>query len=164
MGLYVFKIDVLLDLLRSHYPTSNDFESEIISMAAEEFNVQILNSIISHGCFLRHCHVEHSIVGVRSRLEYGVEMKDTIMMGSDYYQTEAEIASILGEGIVPMGVGSKTKISNCIIDKNAKISKNVIIANQDKVEEAERPSEGFYIRSDITVVLKNFTIPDRTII
>ncbi|KAF6171226.1 hypothetical protein GIB67_001941 [Kingdonia uniflora] len=220
MGLYVFKTDVLLDLLRSHYPTSNDFGSEIIPMAAEEFNVQaylfndywedigtiksffdanlaltdqppkfhffdpqkpiftsprflpptkieksqILNSIISHGCFLRDCHVEHSIVGVRSRLEYGVEMKDTMMMGSDYYQTEAEIASILGEGKVPMGVGSKTKISNCIIDKNAKIGKNVIIANQDKVEEAERPSEGFYIRSGITVVLKNSTIPDGTII
>ncbi|KAF6159723.1 hypothetical protein GIB67_029981 [Kingdonia uniflora] len=89
---------------------------------------------------------------------------DTIMMGSDYYQTEAEIASILGEGKVPMGVGSKTKISNCIIAKNAKIGKNVIIANRDKVEEAERPSEGFYIRSGITVVLKNSTIPDGTII
>ncbi|KAF6141496.1 hypothetical protein GIB67_000877 [Kingdonia uniflora] len=193
MGLYVFKIDVLQDLLRSHYPTSNDFRSEIIPMAAEEFNVQhpkfhffdpqkpiftsprflsqtkieksqILNSIISHGCFLRDCHVEHFIVGVRSRLEYGVEINDTMMMGSDYYQTEAEIASIPGERIVPMGVGTKTKISNCIIDKNAKIGKNVIIVNQDKVEEAERPSEGFYIRSDITVVLKNSTILDGTII
>lgn len=32
------------------------------------------------------------------------------------------------------------------------------------VEEAERPDEGFYIRSGITVVLKNATIKDGTII
>ena len=32
------------------------------------------------------------------------------------------------------------------------------------VEEAERPSEGFYIRSGITVVLKNGTIADESII
>lgn len=37
--------------------------------------LQIKNAIISHGCFLRECSVEHSIVGVRSRLEHGVELK-----------------------------------------------------------------------------------------
>lgn len=40
---------------------------------------QILNSIISHGCFLRECSVEHCIVGVRSRLEYGAELKVTCL-------------------------------------------------------------------------------------
>lgn len=37
-----------------------------------------MDSIISHGCFLRECSVEHSIVGIRSRLDYGVEMKVTL--------------------------------------------------------------------------------------
>lgn len=37
--------------------------------------LQIIDAIISHGCFLRECSVQHSIVGVRSRLEYGVELK-----------------------------------------------------------------------------------------
>ncbi|KAJ0112405.1 hypothetical protein Patl1_00745 [Pistacia atlantica] len=108
---------------------------------------QVKDSIVSHGCFLRECSVEHSIVGIRSRLEYGVELKDTMMMGADYYQTEVEIAALLAQGKVPVGIGRDTKITNCIIDKNARIGKNVIIANKDKVEEAERPSEGFYIRS-----------------
>ncbi|GKC79738.1 ubiquitin carboxyl-terminal hydrolase 14 isoform X2, partial [Tanacetum coccineum] len=36
---------------------------------------------------------------------------------------------------------------NCIIDKNAKIGKNVVIANKNNVEEADRSDEGFYIRS-----------------
>lgn len=38
---------------------------------------------------------------------------------------------------------------------------NVLLQN---VEEADRPSEGFYIRSGITVVLKNSIIKDGTII
>ena len=101
--------------------------------------------------------MQHSIVGIRSRVESGVELQDTMMMGADFYQTEAEIASLLAEGKVPIGVGENTKIRylipnkaessvvaihcltsvvlckcrNCIIDKNAKIGKNVVIANAD---------------------------------
>lgn len=220
MGVYVFKTDVLLQLLTRKYPSCNDFGSEIIPSAVADYNVQaylfddywedigtiksffdanlaltdqtpkfdfndpktpfftsprflpptkvdkckIVDSIISHGCFVRECSVEHSIVGVRSRLEYGVELKDTMMMGADYYQTESEIASSLAQGKVPIGVGQNTKIRNCIIDKNVKIGRNVIIANKDGVEEAERPEEGFYIRSGITVILKNATIKDETTI
>jgi ADP-glucose pyrophosphorylase len=37
--------------------------------------VQVLNSIVSHGCFLTECSVEHSVIGIRSRLELGVQLK-----------------------------------------------------------------------------------------
>lgn len=33
-----------------------------------------------------------------------------MMMGADYYQTESEIASLLAEGKVSIGVGRNTKI------------------------------------------------------
>jgi ADP-glucose pyrophosphorylase len=36
---------------------------------------QVRDSIISHGCFLRSCSVEHSIVGIRSRIEDGSTLK-----------------------------------------------------------------------------------------
>ncbi|CAL0305839.1 unnamed protein product [Lupinus luteus] len=220
MGVYVFRTETLLNLLRSNCSLCNDFGSEIIPSAVSDHNVQaylfndywedigtiksffdsnlalteqppkfefydpktpfftsprflpptkvekckIVDAIISHGCFLRECSVQHSIVGVRSRLESGVEFKDTMMMGADYYQTESEIASLLAEGKVPIGVGENTKIRNCIIDKNAKIGRNVVISNTDDVQEADRPNEGFYIRSGITITLKNATIKDGTVI
>lgn len=220
MGVYVFKTDVLLKLLKSAYPSCNDFGSEIIPSAVKDHSVQaylfsdywedigtvksffdanlalteqppkfdfndpktpfytsarflpptkvdkcrIVDAIISHGCFLRECTIQHSIVGVRSRLDYGVEFKDTMMMGADYYQTESEIASLLAEGKVPIGVGANTKIQNCIIDKNAKIGKDVVILNKEGVEEADRSEEGFYIRSGITVIMKNATIKDGTVV
>lgn len=37
-------------------------------------------------------------------------LQDTMMMGADYYQTEAERAASLAEGKVPIGVGQDTKI------------------------------------------------------
>jgi glucose-1-phosphate adenylyltransferase len=54
-----------------------------------------------------------------------------MMMGADYYETEDEIAQMLKEGKIPLGVGANSRISNCIIDKNARIGKNVVIANTD---------------------------------
>lgn len=39
------------------------------------FILQVVDAIISHGCFLQECLVQRSIVGERSRLNYGVELK-----------------------------------------------------------------------------------------
>jgi len=86
------------------------------------------------------------------------------MMGADLYETEDEISRLLSEGKVPIGVGENTKISNCIIDMNARVGRNVSITNSEGVQEADRPEEGYYIRSGIVVILKNSTIKDGTVI
>lgn len=41
MGVYVFRTDVLLKLLKDKYPSSNDFGSEIIPAAVRDYNVQV---------------------------------------------------------------------------------------------------------------------------
>jgi glucose-1-phosphate adenylyltransferase len=38
-------------------------------------SLQITDSIISHGCFLDNCRIEHSVVGVRSRIGSNVHLK-----------------------------------------------------------------------------------------
>ncbi|XP_037444100.1 glucose-1-phosphate adenylyltransferase large subunit isoform X2 [Triticum dicoccoides] len=125
---------------------------------------KITDSIISHGCFLDKCRVEHSVVGIRSRIGSNVHLKDTVMLGADFYETDMERGDQLAEGKVPIGIGENTSIQNCIIDKNARIGKNVTIANAEGVQEADRASEGFHIRSGITVVLKNSVIADGLVI
>lgn len=40
----------------------------------------------------------------------GFAIQDTMMMGADYYQTDSEIATLLEEGKVPIGVGENTRI------------------------------------------------------
>lgn len=37
-------------------------------------------------------------------------MQDTVMLGADFYETDAEAASLLVEGTVPIGIGENTKI------------------------------------------------------
>jgi len=86
------------------------------------------------------------------------------MLGADYYETDPEREELLAEGKVPIGIGENTTIQKCIIDKNARIGKNVTITNAEGVEEADRTSEGFCIRSGITIVLKNSIIADGLVI
>ncbi|KAJ4865738.1 hypothetical protein Rs2_52746 [Raphanus sativus] len=61
----------------------------------------MIDSIISHGCFLRlqKCSVQRSILGDWSRLDYGVELQDMLMLGTYYYQAESRIASLLAEDV-----------------------------------------------------------------
>lgn len=220
MGIYVFKKDVLIDLLKNS-PDSTDFGKEIIPSSAKDYNVQaylfndywedigtieafyeanlaltrqpqppfsfydekspiytrsrylpptkqldchVTESMIAEGCIIKNCQINCSVLGVRSRVESGCTLDNALVMGADYYQPFAERASSQGGGSVPIGIGENTKISRAIIDKNARIGRNVKIVNKDNVEESNQEEHGFYIRSGIVVVLKNAEIPDNTII
>ncbi|MBS0017118.1 MAG: glucose-1-phosphate adenylyltransferase [Arthrospira sp. SH-MAG29] len=125
---------------------------------------QITESIIAEGCILKECRIDHSVLGLRSRVESGSVVEDTMLMGSDFYQPFAERQYGLEKGSIPIGIGKNTTIRRAIVDKNARIGRNVQIINKDHVQEAEREEDGFYIRSGITVILKNAVIPDGTII
>jgi glucose-1-phosphate adenylyltransferase len=220
MGIYVFKKDVLIKLLKEASERT-DFGKEIIPDAASDYNVQaylfndywedigtieafynanltltqqprppfsfydeqapiytrarylppsklldchVTQSIIGEGCILKNCRIENSVLGVRSRIESGCIIQDSMIMGADMYQPFAERQSDCDHRSVPLGIGSNTIIRRAIIDKNTHIGCDVQIVNKDNVQEAERESQGFYIRSGIVVVLKNAVIPDGTII
>ncbi|KAF3890303.1 MULTISPECIES: glucose-1-phosphate adenylyltransferase [Nostocales] len=220
MGIYVFKRDVLIKLLKEASERT-DFGKEIIPAAASNHNIQaylfegywedigtieafyeanlaltqqpmppfsfydehapiytrarylpptkmldcqVVESMLSEGCILKNCRIEHSVLGVRSRVEAGCVIQDTLIMGADYYQPFAERQSDCDRNPVPLGIGTNTTIRRAIIDKNARIGCDVHIVNKDNVQEAEKESQGFYIRSGIIVVLKNAVIPDGTVI
>ncbi len=220
MGIYVFKKQVLLDLLRK-YSEQTDFGKEIIPAAAKNHNVQaylfkgywedigtiesfyeanlaltqqpqppfsfydesapiytrsrylpptkfldcqVTESMIGEGCIIKECRINHSVIGVRTRIEAGCTIEDTLIMGADFYEPFAERQSGLRDGGVPVGIGAGTTIRKAIVDKNARIGRHVQIINKDRVEESQREDEGFYIRSGIVVILKNATIKDNTII
>lgn len=126
-------------------------------------NVVIKNSIIGDGSNIKsRSRVEHSIVGLRSLIGENVVIEDTLMLGSDYYETMEECAWV--PGCLPMGVGNGSHIRKALIDKNARIGENVKILNKEGVVEASRESEGFMIRDGIVVVIKDSVIPSGTVI
>lgn len=220
MGIYVFKKQVLLDLLRQG-KGKTDFGKEIIPDAAKEYNVQaylyndywadigtigafydanlaltkqpvppfsfyddqapiytrarylpptkILNSeitesMVSEGCIIKNCRIHHSVLGIRSRVSENCTVEDTMIMGSDYYQSFEKRMESLKNGKPPIGIGEGSTVRRAIIDKNAHIGKNVMIVNKERIEESNREELGYYIRSGIVVVLKNAIIPDGTVI
>jgi glucose-1-phosphate adenylyltransferase len=125
----------------------------------------ITESIIGEGCMLKKCRIHHSVLGVRSRIEEGCTIEDTLIMGSDFYQSQAETSRDYSNGdYVPVGIGKNTVIRRAIIDKNAHIGCDVQIINKDRVEDADRENMGFIIRNGIVVVVKNAVLPDGMII
>lgn len=161
-----------LALTRQPYPPFSFYDEQAPIYTRHRFlppskylDCHITESIIGEGCILKNCRINHSVLGVRSRVEADCVIEDSMLMGADYYQKAAEQQAIdRGGEVPPLGIGAETTIRRAIIDKNARIGCNVQIINKDRVQEAERESQGFYIRSGIVVVFKNAVIPDGTII
>jgi glucose-1-phosphate adenylyltransferase len=123
---------------------------------------KVIESMVGEGCILKECTVKRSVIGIRSRIETGCVIDNALLMGADFYESPAERLKNLERGKVPLGVGANTTIRKAIVDKNARIGRNVRIVNQDHIVEASREDLGFVIQNGIVVVIKNATIPDGT--
>ncbi len=126
-------------------------------------NSDIVESMIAEGSIINKAKISHSVLGVRSFIEEGVEIHDSLIMGRDYYQTLDERLEDDEAGIVPTGIGKNTIIRKAIVDKNARIGRNVKILNKNGViDDESHEDEGWYIRDGIVIILKNAVIPDGT--
>ena len=127
-------------------------------------DAQITQSIVGEGTILKNCSINHCVLGVRSRVEDNVVLQDSLLMGSDFFESASEREELRSNGGIPLGVGEGSTVKRAILDKNARIGRNVTIVNKDNVEEADRPEHGFYIRNGIVVVVKNASIADGMVI
>src|SRR6266498_3976535 len=113
---------------------------------------RVERSVIADGCIINDALIEHSLIGVRSRIEAGATLRDTLVMGHDFYETPERAH----QGAPPMGVGPGTVIERTIVDKNARIGAGVRITPEGKPSEVD--GRNFYVRDGIVI------IPDGTII
>lgn len=120
------------------------------------------SALISEGCFLQGAEIERAVIGIRSRIGKGVHVRNSLVLGADRYETLEEIERAAGRGRPPLGIGENSVIENAIVDKNARIGRNVKVLNEAGVTEAE--GEGWQIREGIAIITKNAVIPDDTVI
>ncbi|MCP9824560.1 glucose-1-phosphate adenylyltransferase [Synechococcus sp. EJ6-Ellesmere] len=125
---------------------------------------RVRRSVLSEGCLLDRCVIEHCVLGLRLRVEEGAVLEDTLVMGADSYESEAERALVRSRGGVPLGIGAGSVVKRAILDKNVRMGTNVQVINKDRVQEADRSELGFTIRSGIVVIEKNTTVVDGTVI
>jgi glucose-1-phosphate adenylyltransferase len=123
---------------------------------------QIDHAVISDGCIINRAVINRSIVGLRTFVGSGTELNRTIVLGSDYYESEESVIKHESEGKPRVGIGENCKIENAIIDKNARIGNNVKISPAGKTENLDH--ENYFIRDGIVVIPKDAVIPHGTVI
>ncbi|MBV9928005.1 MAG: glucose-1-phosphate adenylyltransferase [Acidobacteria bacterium] len=127
-------------------------------------NCHINSSIISEGCIISRAVITRSLIGVRTRIDFGANIEDTYVMGADYYQSIEEMERDAREGKPRIGIGEGSVIRNAIVDKNARIGAGVRLVNERRVAEAEDPEAGWFIRDGIIIVPKNGIVRDGTVV
>ncbi len=120
------------------------------------------NSLVCEGCILNGVEVRNSVIGLRSRIDAGTVIEDSIVMGSDFFETISAIKGDLEAGKPHVGIGANAVIKRAILDKNVRIGRDVNLINKEKIDRFDAPDGSFYIRDGLIIVPKNATVADGT--
>ncbi len=120
---------------------------------------RISGSIISEGAIVVSSRIEHSIIGLRFKVDSGSKIKDTIAMGCDYYDPPEKGDS---NGKISLGVGKNCVIQKAILDKDVRIGDNVKIINRKGKKHFD--GGNYFIRDGIVIIPKKAVIPSNTVI
>lgn len=160
--------DANLDLA-SPLPKFNFFDAEAPIYTRSRYlppskvhDSDINNSMVSEGCILNGVTARNSIIGLRSRIDRGTRIEDSILMGADFFESIEEIRSNINRSVPHLGIGENSLIRRAIIDKNVRIGKNVRLVNKRSVETEDGADGSYYIREGIIIVPKNAVIKDDT--
>jgi glucose-1-phosphate adenylyltransferase len=126
--------------------------------------VTVNNSLISDGCVIgRGSVIENSVIGVRAQIAENATIRNTYIMGADFYEQPRHIADNARANRPHIGVGANSVVENAIIDKNARIGRNVRIVNEAGVENSEEAPH-YVIRDKIVVIPKYTILQDKQVI
>ena len=123
---------------------------------------KITQSIISDGCIIDNAEIHNSVIGIRSVVGKSTLIRNSIIMGADYYETEANIRKDRLKKIPDVGIGNNSRIVGAIVDKNVHIGDHVNIENTKKVEQFD--AGNYMIRDYIVIIPKDSIIPSHTVI
>ena len=117
----------------------------------------VRSSIVVDGCYLDRCHIDETVVGLRSHIRSGARVTRSVLLGADFYE-DAEPPP----GVPKLGVCQDVTLDRVIVDKNARIGAGARLVNERGIEHAD--GDGFYIRGGIIVVPKGGVIAPGTVV
>ena len=118
---------------------------------------QVNRAIIADGCIITSANIERAVIGIRSVIENGSTIRNSVLMGADFYQEEDPQSA---PDRPPLGIGRHCVIEGAIIDKNARIGDGVVITPDGKP--ADMDGDNYYVRDGVIVVPKGAVIPAGT--
>jgi glucose-1-phosphate adenylyltransferase len=110
---------------------------------------------LCEGCRIQKAQITHSTIGLRSQIGSGTKIKDSIIMGADYYDNPA-----IKSTDVPIGIGPNCVIEGAILDKNVRIGEGVIIKPFPRGTEMDAGT--WVVQDGIVVIPKDTTILPNT--
>ena len=122
----------------------------------------VRSSILAEGSIIDDSELDRTIVGIRSIISAGSRIYQSILMGADYYESDASRVENEKSGVPKVGIGRNCLIQNAIIDKNARIGDNSVLVNRDGIDNYD--GEDYYIRDGIVIVPKDAMIPPETVV
>lgn len=113
--------------------------------------------IICEGCIIEAQEITHSIIGVRSVIAKGCIIRDSILMGNEFYEKPE-----MNGRSEKMSIGEKCVINKAIIDENVTMGKGVKLINQAGHTHYDSPegSPPICVRDGIIIVPRGTTLPD----
>jgi glucose-1-phosphate adenylyltransferase len=119
----------------------------------------VSGSLIADGCIIEPgAVIENSVIGLRCRIGRDVTIRDSVIMGNDYYETPEGIADDTFADLPPIGIGAGSVIQGAIVDKNCRIGTGCQIINSERVDDGQA-GEHCEIRDGILVVAKEAILP-----
>jgi glucose-1-phosphate adenylyltransferase len=115
------------------------------------------NCLLTEGCILSGREVTRSLIGIRGVIGEGTIMRNTVMMGADFYAGEGEDTG----GDIPPGIGRDCHVEDAIIDKNVRIGDRVVISPNGK---ENGHYEMYSISDGVIVIPKGTVIPSDTVL
>ncbi|HUU28362.1 MAG TPA: glucose-1-phosphate adenylyltransferase [archaeon] len=125
---------------------------------------RIERAILCEGSIINNAQITRSIIGIRKVIRPGSIIRDSLVLGADFYEEPGEIPEGFRktESDIPIGIGHNVYIEGAIIDKNTRIGDGVVI--RPKHGEPDRDGDGYYVRSGIVIVPRGGVIePGRVI-
>ena len=111
------------------------------------------NVLIAEGCRINNATIEHSVIGLRSIIKSGSYIKDSVLMGADYYDSS---------GTIPIQIGENCHIEGAIVDKNVRMAQDVTIKPFPRGTEIE--TDAYTVKDGIVVIPKKTILPSGTYI
>ena len=115
-------------------------------------------SMVTEGCIINGTKIEHSVIGIRSRIGFGTVISNSYLMGNDFYQNIEEIKHNIENNIINVGIGNRCSINNTIVDKNCRIGNDVKLNGGHHLADCNTPL--YTVKEGIIVVKKGATLPD----
>jgi glucose-1-phosphate adenylyltransferase len=122
----------------------------------------LTNVLLADGCRIQEAAIRNSVIGLRSIIAHGVSIESSLIMGADNYESPGEVGDWWQPGTPNIGIGPDSVIQGAIVDKNARIGRQVIIRNLP--DRADEEHDNWVSQEGIVIVPKNAVIPDGIVI